>query len=123
MPGIGVDIVRTARFQEIITRHPQRLKRLCERILHPKEMEGVTPENAVQKLASAWAAKEALYKSLHMAEQKDCRFNEWRKEIVDGQYVLIHNKPRSDRSMLSISHDGEYTMAFVTRLECPSSAG
>lgn len=121
MPGIGVDIVRTARFQEIIKRHPQRLKRLCERILHPKEMEGVTRENAGQKLASAWAAKEALYKSFPLTEQKECRFNEWRKEVVNGQYQMVHNEPRGDRSMLSISHDGEYTIAFVTRLEGPRS--
>lgn len=113
--GIGVDIVRIARFREILKRRPSREQRICQRILHPEEQSKVTAESVVQSLASAWAAKEALYKSLNRNEQKHCRFNKWRKAWVDGQLRLVSDDLRDDTVLLTLSHDGEYTVAMVVR--------
>lgn len=114
-----MDIVRTARFAEILRRNPGRMQRLAQRILHPEESRELTAENAPQRLASAWAAKEALFKSLNQREQGECRFNEWQKKVVDGQYRMVCDVPRKDRVLISISHDGDYTTAFATRIEEP----
>lgn len=110
--GIGTDIVRTARFAEILKRNPHRMHRLQQRIMHPTERLG---KNAAQSLSSSWAAKEALYKSLHPREQQACRFNQWRKVAGPDGYEMVCDAPRSDRIMISISHDGDYTVAYALR--------
>lgn len=118
--GIGVDIVRTSRFGELIKRHPLRLNRLCERILHPEERECIQSLSLLQlqqHLASAWAAKEAVYKSLPIDEQKQCIFSHWRKIRCGGRFEMKSDLHRSDTLLLSLSHDGDYTIAMVTRTQ------
>lgn len=112
--GIGTDIVRTARFAEILAKHPHRLARMQRRILHPAEI-ALNHPNPVQQLSSAWAAKEALYKSLSFADQKKCQFNQWQKIKASESFEMVCDTPRMDRVLISLSHDGEYTIAYALR--------
>lgn len=115
--GIGVDIVRSSRFLGILARHPHRFKRFQNRILHPLEIEAKSDDiyAIARQLTSSWAAKEALYKSLDPKEQKNCRFNKWRREWRAQGFEMISDELRKDQVLVSLSHDGEYTIAFATR--------
>ena len=117
--GIGVDIVRTARFAEILARTPHRIGRLQRRVLHPQEIAAIKggPDGVVWKLASSWAAKEALYKSLTPAQQKQCQFNKWKRVFTArGQEMQSDLAEFADQEVLvSVSHDGDYTIAYALR--------
>lgn len=120
--GIGTDVVLTKRFGEIFRKNPQRLARMCQRILHRDEQPEryVASAQVVQKIASAWAAKEALYKSLDRSEQPNCIFNRWKKVRNNGRYEMVSDDPRPDQVLVSISHDGDYTIAMVVRQSASS---
>lgn len=121
--GIGNDIVQTSRIRAIA--ESRLVERFARRMLHPEhELKVLHRYNDIEKktqfLASTWAAKEALYKSLLPAEQKNCRFNQWyrtRNEL--GQRTIteqtyLQNHP-NEHFLLSVSHDGDYTSAIVLR--------
>lgn len=115
--GIGVDIVQSARFLKILGRYPHRCKRFQDRILHPLEINAESKDikAIARQLTSSWAAKEALYKSLDSKEQKSCKFNQWRRKWGAQGYEMISNEVRQDQILVSLSHDGEYTVAFAIR--------
>lgn len=129
--GVGVDLVRTARFGEIERRSPAVLARLSRRVLHPLEQEAwaaSAPARRLQMLASAWAAKEATFKSLSIGEQRRFRFAEWRRIGRLHGYEMVHDPRgagtkekeqaaplREDQVLVSLSHDGAYTIAYALR--------
>lgn len=60
--GIGTDLLRVSRMQAIYQRHGQRL---CDRILHPAELQRLPPgARAGNFLAKCFAVKEAMVKAM-----------------------------------------------------------
>jgi holo-[acyl-carrier protein] synthase len=133
--GIGNDILLTSRIASFIEGHPTRLWRFARRILHPKyelpklrdilssadNVNNPRHVQAVRLLASTWAAKESLYKSLDAKEQQLCRFNHWYRHTQQDQRVLVCEsylqRHPGERFLLTVSHDGDYTTALVVRTE------
>lgn len=122
--GIGNDIVQTSRIRSIA--ESNLLSRFARRMLHrdhelPLLEKYKTIDQKTRFLASTWAAKEAMYKSLVPTEQKQCRFNQWyrtRNEL--GQRTIVEDgylqRNVNEQFLLTVSHDGDYTTAFVMRL-------
>ncbi len=113
--GIGVDIVKVSRFDKHLEN-----KLFLERLFTPVELaDAGDGPNLASRLAARWAAKEAAAKAL------GCGFGGklgWREvEIIRGDNGKPHLKldPEADRRhghphlSLSISHDGDYAIAFV----------
>lgn len=117
MVGIGVDLVDTRRFSDVIARSP----RFVGRVFTAREIEqcgGARPRAA--SLAARWAAKEAVVKVL-----VDNRGLSWHDcEVVTGD----RGEPRLEMRgtvrtaaealgieswLLSLSHDGDMAIAFV----------
>ncbi|GMM50021.1 hypothetical protein DASB73_009790 [Starmerella bacillaris] len=131
--GVGVDVVRTSRFAEILKRSPTILDRISKRILHPVEhtnYQSSSQARQLQILASTWAVKEATFKSLSIGDQRRFKFAEWRRVNRLHGYEMIqtilqpqeNDKPsvikeviREDRILVSTSHDGDYTIANALR--------
>lgn len=116
--GIGHDILVTSRILNIISKSPRRFDSFSQRILHPTERCKLSqdPQVACRLLASTWAAKEALYKSLDQEDQKIFQFKHWYRTVQDGKRILKNNSyKKEDEFLVSISHDGDYTSAFVIR--------
>lgn len=73
-------------------------------------------DNTMQRYASTWAAKEAVYKAIKQIDQLTLG---WKKiEIIHdkpaGQpQVLIHKKSLAFKISLTISHDGDYVWALA----------
>ena len=65
--GIGTDITRVSRFEELIRK---RERRFIERALHSKEIEEYenieSEEKRILFVASRWAVKESVYKAMQM---------------------------------------------------------
>lgn len=147
--GLGNDVAHLPRFVALLkTRHSARIDRLAARILHPTHeapkfhglLKATTSDAdsdarvhaAARFLATAWATKEALYKTLDAVDQARCRFSHWHKAavppvvaptahnsdrfrkpaIVNEKYARTHTQ---ERFHLSISHDGDYVFATVIR--------
>lgn len=127
--GIGNDILVTARMSRFLAAGPKRTDRFARRILHAEHelpqfrLLYQDPAKSIQFLASTWAAKEAMYKSLSNADQQQCLFNKWYRssDPQTGQRIITcdefrRNNP-NQRLLISVSHDGDYTSAICTRLE------
>jgi len=99
---VGCDIVFLPRFEKILSRTPE----IKDRIFSLREREGA----GVKRLAGFFAAKEAAMKAIGFTA------GDWRKiEILPdqtGRPRLLMNGV-SARNDLSISHDGDYVLAFV----------
>ncbi|VVT48807.1 uncharacterized protein SAPINGB_P001961 [Magnusiomyces paraingens] len=146
--GLGSDIAHIPRFIAIAS--GPRAARMASRVLHPSHEApkfhallqtptaangaGTGIELAAKYLATCWAVKEALYKTLDPIDQAHCRFNKWHREsvlpvnlkqdslpnvdrfrkptIINNRYSEKHPK---ERFHLTISHDGEYVFATVIR--------
>ncbi len=60
--GVGTDLIRVARIEEVLARHPTRF---AERLLHPDELaQYMQSKRAANFLAKSWAVKEAFGKAL-----------------------------------------------------------
>ncbi|CAN6607370.1 hypothetical protein TRVA0_003S02894 [Trichomonascus vanleenenianus] len=121
--GLGHDIVKTARMARIVG-NKSILHRFCRRVLHPVYekpiLDRADEAYKIQMLASTWAAKEALFKSLSAEEQQNCVFSEWYRSVNPGTRTLVNAEyqARTGESFLvSVSHDGDYTSATVLRLK------
>lgn len=161
--GLGTDLAYIPRFVDLLkSKSDRRILRMAERILHPRHerpkfdtfisllkdnnsstQHDLEKEQALQRaakyLATTWACKEALYKSLDFKDQKSCRFNKWHKTYqyspseqqkhIETPETLIESrfkKPTlyneqyfknhaNEAFLLSISHDGDYVTATVLR--------
>jgi holo-[acyl-carrier protein] synthase len=115
--GIGVDIVDTSRFAEVIARSP----RLIARVFTAREIaECGGTRLRTTSIAARWAAKEAVAKVLI-----DNRGLEWHHcEVLSGERgepllalsgtVEAAARARGiDSWQVSLSHDGDMAIAFV----------
>ncbi|KAF9452491.1 4'-phosphopantetheinyl transferase [Macrolepiota fuliginosa MF-IS2] len=122
--GIGVDIVHLPRIAAIVNRKSG--LKFARRVLGSEELAQweCIPEFDIQKqvrfLAVRWAVKEAAYKALYP------KFKPTWKELRYQGLTLSGEKPslkyesftkQSEGSVgplhVSVSHDGEYTVAYV----------
>lgn len=127
--GIGTDLLRTSRIAGIVTGSSKRLDRFVTRVLHKVEIERFHKINAedvsskTRFLASSWSSKEALYKSLDEERQRQFEMKHWYRASSGGKDQKGHRheilsdslKYPNEKFWLSISHDGDYTSAFVVR--------
>jgi holo-[acyl-carrier protein] synthase len=124
--GLGVDLVNTTRFQNILTKNNNYVDRFVTRILHPNERsrfyEQKRPEQSINLLAGSWAAKEALFKTLDTKHQKVFRFNQWYRGYKEGKPTITSDEYNEDEEfLLSVSHDGDMLVASVIRIAYMSS--
>ena len=88
MKGIGIDIVSNARMSKLLAKSTA--DRFLQKALHRSEIDKYKSieleKNAVQYMASRWAAKEALVKA---TRRKDIDFaSVWIKTLPDGRHDL-----------------------------------
>ncbi|EXJ80961.1 hypothetical protein A1O3_07249 [Capronia epimyces CBS 606.96] len=135
---IGTDIVATSRILSPLQPDYKRLSRLAARFLHPRELDdlnhrfpnwkdaqshdGLKRQQLAAWLAGRWAAKEAAKKAW---DATLLGFRDLRVEPETGGRVqvicdtrLARDPPPINRiteqaAQLSISHDGDYTIAMV----------
>ena len=119
--GIGVDLVRISRIDAAIGRHG---RRFAERILSDHELVLYTAHrHKAGFTAKRFAAKEALLKALGTGLRMGVRWHdmEVRQDTLGKPYFacsgrvqeLFHERAIVD-SLLSISDEDEYAVAFVT---------
>ncbi len=109
--GVGVDLVDLSRFENSIEKNPG----LIEKIFHTDERDVAT-----RTLAGRFAAKEALIKVF--GDSKPMRWHDVRvskdelgkPEISLFDSTAEYAKSRGIQNLhLSISHDGNFAMAFL----------
>jgi len=120
--GIGIDLVDVARFKATLERTPAVGKRLfTERELTGNQLSGASSERALVSLAGKFAAKEALYKALHidgsvrhaLSFHEAEIFNEANGRPAFLFYGALATLLSGTKVHLSISHDGALASAFV----------
>lgn len=105
------------RFSRLLAKGKPFSDRLCQRILHPRELakfRDLRSEAAARYLAGSWAAKEAVFKTLDESDQKTFEFNKWYKYSV-GKKPSIGTDGAKDVFLLSVSHDNDMLIATVLR--------
>lgn len=135
---IGTDIIATDRILSPVKPDVKRMVRLSKRFLHPRELndlnrrfpewrlaerhDNLQPRQAAAWIAGRWAAKEAAKKAWDAALLS---FRDLRVEIESGGGVCIicdthlqeglssSRQVTEQVAQLSISHDGDYTLATV----------
>ncbi|RCK63303.1 Holo-[acyl-carrier-protein] synthase [Candida viswanathii] len=121
--GLGVDLIKSSRFERLLTAKTTSFsQRLSKRILHPTHelprFDSMTPQRQVQFLTGSWAAKEAVFKTLDIADQEKFNFNEWYRYHDSKGKPFIWNDGYAapdEEFHLSISHDDSLVIATVLR--------
>lgn len=114
---VGVDIVKIERFTELLT------SSFLNKYFTESEQEYIQSKaNKTQTLAGLYACKEAVLKALGIGIGNGIRLNEINIIHKNGQpfievtsqidYYL--NKLNCSQISVSISHDGDYAVAFCT---------
>ena len=118
--GVGVDIIRTGRFEEIAQRAPGGV---AARLFTPDELSD-RRANDREYLASRFAAKEAVMKSLGCG-MSDISFTDIEVYHADtGAPAVRLSGAASSRAreigaldvLVSVSHDRDYVCAFAVAL-------
>jgi len=132
--GVGIDIVHVPRLVSLVTRRTP--AKFASRILSPSEFREweilsppttststMTPRDSnpigaesVRFLAVRWAIKEAAYKALFPNHKPTWKELSVSKEPGDGGKPSVRfgsGKFENVRLHVSVSHDGEYTIANV----------
>ena len=120
--GIGTDITRVSRFESLLRKTRER--RFLQRALHVKEIEEYEnielEEKRVLYVASRWAVKESVYKALKMEQLQFPEIRVRKTEsgipeiVFEGEAEKYAKKHSIQDKFVSISHDGDYAIAFVT---------
>ena len=120
--GIGTDIVYIPRIQELLNKYGDKI---AKRILSDFEFEKfIQLTNSTAFLAKRFAVKEAAAKALGTGFRDGLKL----KHIVvkndeQGKPELTFHKPgllqklNVGRSLVSLSDEGDYALAFVTLME------
>lgn len=119
--GIGIDILETKRLKRILS--SPKGKVFLEAVFTEKEKNYAYKKQRTESLATAFAAKEAVFKSLNLSESKikkfDLRDIEILRNISGKPYVnfsgyLAKIFPKKKfRFFLSLSFTGELAAAIV----------
>ncbi|EGW31015.1 uncharacterized protein SPAPADRAFT_141867 [Spathaspora passalidarum NRRL Y-27907] len=120
--GIGADILQSTRIARLLTKSPSFVSKFSKRILHPTyeypKLEKLAQSQQVQYLSGAWCAKEAVFKTLDLPDQKQFEFKSWYRYYDSNGKPYIKNdmyKHSDEEFHLSISHDDSIVMATVLR--------
>lgn len=128
--GIGVDILKTNRFKELLLSKGELnslfTSRMSSRILHPefelpkfKELKDSNKLNeCISLISGSWASKEAVYKTLDCEYQKQFQFKNWYRYYNEQGKPFIRSdlyKKENEEFHLSISHDDGLLVATVLR--------
>ncbi|OYT46178.1 ACP synthase [Candidatus Bathyarchaeota archaeon] len=118
--GIGVDLVRIERMRAAVSR---RTERFLKRIFTQQEIEDCYREkDPFPHLSARFAAKEAVLKAFGLGWGRGIKWtdieitkDEWGAPRVNF-FGLLKEKAKEKRVkqvMLSLSHEGQYAIAFV----------
>lgn len=118
--GIGIDLVKVSRIDEVLQRHGQRF---IERILHSNELL-IYQEHSqpIAYFAKRYAAKEALSKALGTGIAKGVNFNEIETQLNElGRPNLILHGTTLDKAdelgvkhlFITLSDEQDYAIANV----------
>ncbi|GME67491.1 unnamed protein product [[Candida] boidinii] len=141
--AIGCDLHQLSRVRKIVDRdglNSSKVKRLSERILHPKnelvkfnELKGsINPqiaktadfnrviESCCNILSVSWCCKEAVFKTLDSKDQKVFSFKDWYKinDLNGRPFIYNDNYLKSNQNeefLLTISHDNDLIISTVLR--------
>ncbi|MDY4787704.1 MAG: holo-ACP synthase [Bacilli bacterium] len=95
--GIGVDIVLISRFKEKQEKFAQFILTEKEYFLYKKSLDKLS------FLAGRFAAKEALFKAF-----------KGKYSLLDFEILnAVSGEPISNHGLISISHDGDYAIAYA----------
>ncbi|MBU0969871.1 MAG: holo-ACP synthase [Proteobacteria bacterium] len=123
MNGIGIDIIELGRMDETIQRSG---KVFLKRVFSEKEQQHArASENPIKFFASAFAAKEAVFKALALGWEQEVNFREI--GVDRGQYgepmVNLYGTLRArasakgcTRVLLSLSYETNLALAMVIAL-------
>ena len=112
--GIGVDIERIDRFNDLAKGDE---RRLLEKIFTKKEIEYCfSKTNAAQHLAVRYAGKESVFKAISSTLNHNLRYDEI--EITNNEKgipnVLLKQKKFENVNItISLSHNDEFAIAFT----------
>jgi holo-[acyl-carrier protein] synthase len=119
--GVGVDIAQVGRFVRILGRHRDRF---LKRAFHEQERKEfiarkfATEYHACQHIAGRWAAKEAVTKAIgsrilfpEIVIQSNV--NASPTISFQGEALEVARNKGISQTHLSVSHDGEYAIAYV----------
>lgn len=113
----GVDIVKIDRFNNIENNNT-----LLNKIFNEREIEYIKKRKYnIHTISGMFAAKEAFLKSLKKGiNDYSLRDIEISHNEENAPFIILHNilneKYDSNKFSLSISHDGDYSLAFVSYL-------
>lgn len=122
--GIGTDLVHIPRMEELLDKHGEKI---AERILSQAELEGFQDsKNKSAFLAKRFAAKEATAKALGTGFRDGLSLRHIEVSNDDSGKPELHFLQRGSellselnigRTMISLSDEKEYAIAFVTLME------
>ncbi|KAG4305282.1 hypothetical protein PORY_001452 [Pneumocystis oryctolagi] len=116
--GIGVDIVSISRMTRIFERRAMFMEKFCRRILRVDE-QNTKPclndkNNLIRWICTRWAAKEAAFKAINFRQKVKWKDIQICKYKNNQPYIQLWNGEKPIKQIkLSISHDGDYVIAFV----------
>jgi holo-[acyl-carrier protein] synthase len=122
--GIGTDLVKVSRMQTLLDKHQDKI---AQRILSDSEFIGFKKSaKPASFLAKRFAAKEAVAKAFgtgfrnglslrHISIENDANGKPELKFSGQAQTFIEENKIQ--QSLLSLSDDGDYAIAYVTLVE------
>jgi holo-[acyl-carrier protein] synthase len=122
--GIGTDLVKVSRIQTLLDKHQDKI---AQRILSDSEFIGFKKSaKPASFLAKRFAAKEAVAKAFgtgfrnglslrHISIENDAN---GKPELnFSGQAQTFIEENKIQQSLLSLSDDGDYAIAYVTLVE------
>lgn len=118
--GLGVDIIEVRRIENVYKKFGLKF---LHKVLSNEEIKKIISVNnyklLIQKIASRFAAKEAVIKSFSMAKKKP-KFNDFEiLKLESAPFVKFKDKYKNfltdDHQInISLSHENNYAIAFVT---------
>jgi holo-[acyl-carrier protein] synthase len=117
--GIGVDLIRIERIEEVLQRHGDRF---VQRLLHPAELEAVAAAaSRANFVAKSWAVKEAFGKALGTGVRGYANPEVGVERREHGKPYLVYSDAMSRRlaaegivgGHVSITDEAGMVMAFV----------
>ena len=114
----GVDIVKISRFNDIKNNNT-----LLNNIFNSTELEYINKRNFnINTIAGIFASKEAFLKAIKKGiNDYSLRDIEISHNEDNAPFIILHNILKSEydetKFSLSISHDGDYAVAFCSYLE------
>ncbi|QSL64293.1 hypothetical protein MERGE_000449 [Pneumocystis wakefieldiae] len=102
---------------KILERRSRFIERICKRILRLDEQDIPHSNNKNQLalwISTKWAAKEAAFKAVNFQQKLKWKDIQICKYKNNQPYIQLWSEGKPTKKMkLSISHDGDYVVAFV----------